>query len=182
MASQVVSQVVPFLRSSDRALASKVPKQLKGRYWPLPLDQCAICASKGAQGLDVLQSANPVISLSPEPSESLAPPPSTTSTDEESPPFPVNTPYITSCGHIYCYNCVAEQMMQSAEDSNTVESTWVCLRCSQPVKEADRLLIDEDMESEMNTSDYEFSSDMDVTDLSGSIGSYSESMLSSDVH
>lgn len=57
-------------------------------------------------------------------------------------------------------------------------STWECLRCGEEVKEAHRYTV-EFVESELSESDYEFSSDLDIgTDLSGSMGSYSESGFS----
>jgi len=59
---------------------------------------------------------------------------------------------------------------------------WECLRCGQRVESADRLVVEVDSAgSEVSGSDYDFSSDMDGTDMSSSIvsmGSYSESGLS----
>lgn len=58
------------------------------------------------------------------------------------------------------------------------ESSWECLRCGEEVKEAHRYTV-EFVESEHSGSDYDFSSDLDIgTDLSGSMGSYSESGFS----
>lgn len=70
--------------------------------------------------------------------------------------------------------------MRSSEHDGE-RGIWECFRCSQLVKEADRQLIDVELESEISASDYDFSSDMDMdtADLSGSIGTFSESMLSS---
>jgi len=74
-------------------------------------------------------------------------------------------------------------MMRAADDDEGQK--WECLRCGQRVASADRLVMEIDSGgSEVSGSagsDYDFSSDMDVTDMSGSIlsmGTYSESGLS----
>jgi hypothetical protein len=43
--------------------------------------------------------------------------------------YPIQTPYVTSCGHRYCYYCISEKILQSADE----DSYWECLRCSRPV-------------------------------------------------
>jgi peroxin-2 len=48
---------------------------------------------------------------------------------ETSSHHPIQTPYVTSCGHLFCYFCVSEKVLQAAEEG----SYWECLRCSQPV-------------------------------------------------
>lgn len=53
---------------------------------------------------------------------------------------------------------------------------WECLRCGESVESADRLVVEvEAAGSELTGSDYDFSSDIDVTDMSGSMGSMSYS-------
>lgn len=72
--------------------------------------------------------------------------------------------------------------MRAADDLDD-EGGWACLRCTQPVKSSERYEVEVEMGSDMTGSDYDFSSDfgsVDVTDLSGSVGSYSESGLSDD--
>jgi len=67
--------------------------------------------------------------------------------------------------------------MRTADESDD-DQGWACLRCGEKVTEAHRYTV-EISESERGGSEYEFSSDLDLgTDLSGSIGSYSESGLS----
>lgn len=63
-------------------------------------------------------------------------------------------------------------MMRVADDG---DEGWECLRCRKTVKSAERYTVE--LGSEASGSDYEFSSDfdMDTTDISGSIGSYTES-------
>ncbi|KAF9008941.1 Pex12 amino terminal region-domain-containing protein [Cyathus striatus] len=142
--------------------------QKRGRYWSLPEDQCAICFDSASFNLDMSQPNNMFTSLAT---------PNASSSENDIPAHQIYTPYIASCGHIYCYSCVAERMLNMAEEDDG--SSWECLRCSQPVMGASRYVA-ETNESEGSGSDYEFSSDMDmdVTDLSGSVGSYSESGLS----
>ncbi|KAF9057693.1 peroxisomal biogenesis factor 2 [Panaeolus papilionaceus] len=145
--------------------SAAVPKSSKplGKYASLPPDQCAICAENAAR-LDVSKPANIFQTLW---SDSSA----------EAPAYPINNPYQTSCGHIYCYQCIAERMLHNADDGGD-ESGWLCLRCSEGVINAQRYMV-EVTGSEMTESDYDFSSDLDLgTDLSGSMGSYTESAFS----
>ncbi|KAI8817923.1 Pex12 amino terminal region-domain-containing protein [Fimicolochytrium jonesii] len=44
----------------------------------------------------------------------------------------IQVPYITNCGHKYCYYCIKTSMM--------VDSSYHCLRCGQQVKEITRAL------------------------------------------
>ena len=72
-------------------------------------------------------------------------------------------------------------MIQVADGEDS-EIGWECLRCVEEVKNADRYSVEvpegpgsDDLEG----SEYEFSSDLDMyTDMSGSMGSYTESALS----
>ena len=71
--------------------------------------------------------------------------------------------------------------MRAADESDD-DQRWVCLRCGEKVIEAHRYTV-EISESERGGSEYNFSSDLDLgTELSGSMGSYSESGLSGDEH
>lgn len=67
--------------------------------------------------------------------------------------------------------------MRSADEDG---EGWECLRCGERVKGAERFVAEMGSERSGSGSEYEFSSDMDmdVTDMSGSMGSYSESGLS----
>ncbi|TFK75775.1 hypothetical protein BDN72DRAFT_809381 [Pluteus cervinus] len=148
----------------------KQPQQL-GKYWSLPQDQCAICAENASFNLNISEPANAFTAFTTtQPSGS--PPEVSPNSDAEPPSFPLNTTYIASCGDLYCYHCIAERLMRAADEED--EAGWECLRCCEVVKTADRFTIE--MGSEQGTSDYDFSSDqeMGVTDLSGSVGSYSE--------
>lgn len=73
-------------------------------------------------------------------------------------------------------------MMRSADETQD-EQGWECLRCAQIVKGSERYVVEPTAGtagSEVSGSEYDFSSDMefDVTDISESGGSYSESGLS----
>lgn len=37
----------------------------------------------------------------------------------------IHNPYITNCGHVYCYYCVKTKMM--------IDDEWCCLRCGKKV-------------------------------------------------
>jgi peroxin-2 len=66
--------------------------------------------------------------------------------DEDAmPSYPITTPYITSCGHVYCYFCLSEKMISAAKDSadgggGDEGSMWECLRCGEGVRTCERLV------------------------------------------
>lgn len=70
--------------------------------------------------------------------------------------------------------------MRAADEGD--DMGWECLRCGQKVKGAERYLVELEVESEISGSEYDFSSDLDLdgTDMSASMGSYSESGQSDD--
>ncbi|KAN0097471.1 Pex2 / Pex12 amino terminal region domain containing protein [Tylopilus felleus] len=150
------------------AILSNTPKgaprsylRKHGKYEALPEDQCAICAQNASYSLDL--SYTDALSTVSATEGALE-----TTRDDEVPRFPIYTPYITSCGHVYCYHCIAERMMRTADEG--LDSGWECLRCAENVKSADRLEAEELAPAHSDiTSDYEFSSDLDV---SGSASSY----------
>lgn len=130
-----------------------------GKYLAFPESQCALCAENA-----VLKLHQPELGFLEPPSDKL----------EEYPSYPIYNPYQTSCGHVYCYHCLAEKIMQTADEAET-KLSWECLRCGVAVKEIHRYIV-EVSESEISESDYDFSSDLDLgTDLSGSVYTYSES-------
>ncbi|KAJ7044485.1 Pex12 amino terminal region-domain-containing protein [Mycena alexandri] len=154
---------------------------VRGKYWSLPRDQCAICAENASFSLNLAEPTNAFTALTgPSSAHASAPENTTPGSDAEPPLHPINTPYLASCGDVYCYHCLAERMMRAADDDEGQK--WECLRCGRRVESADRLVVEIDSGgSEVSGSDYDFSSDMDVTDMSGSIlsmGTYSESGLS----
>ncbi|KAI6130404.1 Pex12 amino terminal region-domain-containing protein [Pisolithus croceorrhizus] len=165
--SRLVLSVLPS--SNDR----KPWQRKRGKYEALPSGQCAICADNASHTLDLGYSANTPTSLAPYSSsqESITDPASV----DEIPAFPIHTPYITSCGHLYCYYCISERMMRTVDEGSEVG--WECLRCAEHVRSADRweaeVSVVRDSSSE---SDYEFSSEFGTTDLSGSASSYPGSL------
>ncbi|KAI0092641.1 peroxisomal biogenesis factor 2, partial [Irpex rosettiformis] len=158
----------------------------KGQYWSLPLDQCAICYEDASTNLNLTDSANALTSLANPTystlSTSTSPPDSTEGQEDEPPQHPIHTPYVTDCGHIYCYVCVTSRIIRTADDasgSGPGGTRWECLRCGENVTTADRFEVDiEGGESEYGSDALSFdygSEDVDFTDMSGSIGEYSES-------
>ena len=109
------------INSEKDTLATQTEK--RGPYWSLPSSECAICAEE----------AEPTIShiIAPDASERALEISASEKWMPDTPPtHPLNTPYITSCGHAYCYVCVAYRMLRAADDTG---GPWVCLRCLSPV-------------------------------------------------
>ncbi|KAG5650761.1 hypothetical protein H0H81_011152 [Sphagnurus paluster] len=142
--------------------SAKIPKQ-KGRYWSLPQDQCAICAENASTNMNLSDPSNAFTSLSAPATDE-----SSLHSETEPPAFPIYNPYLASCGDIYCYHCIAERLMQTADSGEDVVG-WSCLRCITDVKSAERYTVE--LGSDGSGSDYEFSSDISG---SASMGSYSE--------
>ena len=166
--------LLPFNKTSDSKLIKTVGsvQQRRGKFWALPDDQCAICAENATFNFDLSEPPNLFTNVA---LESVDLDSSDQSSYTDDPKYPIYTPYQTSCGHIYCYSCIAERIMRAADESDDNQH-WACLRCREKVTEAHRYTVEI---SERGGSEYEFSSDLDLgTDLSGSIGSYSESGLS----
>jgi peroxin-2 len=165
--------LLQFNKTSDSKLIKTVGsiQQRRGKFWALPDGQCAICAENDTFNVDLSETANLFRNV---PVESVDLHSSDQDSYTDDPKYPIYTPYQTSCGHIYCYSCIAERIMRTADESDD-DQYWACLRCREKVTEAHRYTV-EISESEKGGSEYEFSSDFDLgTDLSGSIGSYSES-------
>ncbi|KIJ70092.1 hypothetical protein HYDPIDRAFT_51693, partial [Hydnomerulius pinastri MD-312] len=160
--SRLTSAILPASTPST----SRSLQQKRGKYEALPVDQCAICAENASYTLNLGYSADALSSVTSA-NEGTSQP----AADDEVPAFPIYTPYITSCDHIYCYHCIAERMMRTADEG--IESGWECLRCAESVRSADRWEAEESLPRHSDTmSDYEFSSDFDTTEMSGSAGSY----------
>ena len=202
MASLVPSPLRPLVGITDTALSEKHTR--RGKYWSLATDQCAICADNASTNLNFSDPANALTSLSAVSPYTTAG--TSTSTDPDDPDyvpqFPIHTPYVTSCSHVYCYYCLTERMMRTADDRTGVGpkgAQWECLRCAEPVVAADRLEAEaegpeyesgvedgeDDTMSGISGMTFDYGSedvDTEFTDMSGSVGSYgdSESGMSSD--
>jgi len=115
----------------------------RGKYWSLPKDQCAICVENTSFSLNLSEPVNAFTSLTIAPSGSMDPSmserPASPESDptSEPPTHPLNIPYISSCGHVYCYHCLTERMMRTADDG-VDEGRWECLKCGEGVKGAER--------------------------------------------
>lgn len=164
-------------------------REHRGKYWSLPLDQCAICAEDAATAMNLADPSKTLTSLANNYSTvsvPTEPPIESDNVEEEPPPYPIYNPYFASCGHSYCYVCLAGRMMRAADDRTGVGpggTRWECLRCGDGVTVVDRVETEvEEVESDfgstsMNGMDYEEygSEDMEFTDMSGSMGTYSDS-------
>lgn len=143
------------------------PTETKGPYWNLSEDQCAICAENASYNLNFTNSSNALTALS-----SVVPnlAPDHDQESNEPPQFPITIPYITGCGHVYCYYCIADRMLRVADEGDGEVPGWECLRCTQMVKDAGRVEIEveEGSGAELNSSEFDFS------EMSGSVTSYSE--------
>ncbi|ORX76443.1 hypothetical protein BCR32DRAFT_236550 [Anaeromyces robustus] len=47
---------------------------------------------------------------------------------DEDTPCPIHIPYITNCGHVFCYYCIKSEMINSS--GNAKKSMYMCPRCS----------------------------------------------------
>ncbi|EMD40682.1 hypothetical protein CERSUDRAFT_103060 [Gelatoporia subvermispora B] len=190
LATFLPSPVRTYVGISEKDDSSQTPETRKGRFWALPVNECAICAENASASLDFSNSANALASLTANMTYSTSQSAGTTDRIEDDdtvpPSHPINTPYVTSCGHVYCYFCVSERMLRTADDHSGVGPDgvqWECLRCCEGVSDAERFVAQAegyesdsgDMDStEMDSFDYG-SEDFEFTDMSGSVGSYSES-------
>ncbi|PCH41235.1 hypothetical protein WOLCODRAFT_118481 [Wolfiporia cocos MD-104 SS10] len=163
----------------------------RGKYWALPADQCAICAEDASARVDFADPANALASMSNSAYTSTDVRPDASADADAPPAFPIHSPYMTSCGHVYCYYCVSARMLRTAEEHAGVGpggSHWACLRCTEGVTGAERVAaqaegpeyesgVEDDDEGEYEY-EYGSSEDLEFTDMSGSVGSYSESGMS----
>ncbi|VEU23545.1 DEKNAAC104452 [Brettanomyces naardenensis] len=83
----------------------------------------------------------------------------------------VTNPYITNCGHIYCYNCIVSKLEEFGNDrseytdENEVEDDglhWNCLRCAKPVIYCK--VYDGDCEEALGEKTEEYEDETDDTD------------------
>lgn len=118
-----------------------------GKYSHFPEDQCAICVENaGFSPSATIQSFYP------------------DSPAKAGSNYPLNTPYITSCQHKYCYVCIADRLLRAVDGG---ETSWECLRCGSAVLTAHRVtgISDRDSVADMDdvTSDSaEFLTSTDV--------------------
>ncbi|KZP00013.1 hypothetical protein CALVIDRAFT_595441 [Calocera viscosa TUFC12733] len=123
----------PYLPSPVRTLlerdstSTSSEGEQKGPYATLPSNECAICARRAALPNLPYPLANQLAASSIIVGASV-------------PTYPVQTPYVASCGHVYCYVCLTEQMVAAADEG---EEGWSCLRCNKVVKSAARLKADD---------------------------------------
>ena len=130
--------VIPFASSvlgrapyDDR---QKSPR--RGKLAQLPEDECAICYENATTTLNI---ADPTHAFAGDIQSQSSSDFHLTTRKGEPPTHPLTTPYRTSCGHIYCYTCIAEKMLRAADEDG---GPWECLRCGNPVLGAERFRIE----------------------------------------
>lgn len=138
----MVSAFASFFSTSDSPRPAHKSVKKRGKYYSLPLDQCAICAEDASYTLDLSKPDNIFTSYSAIADARLkdSDSPEPTGSDEPDEPvgFQITTPYVTSCGHVYCYHCIAQRMLRAADDDAS-EGRWECLRCGTQVESANRV-------------------------------------------
>lgn len=139
-----------------------ITNQLRlGPYANLPMDQCAICAQSASFDPSTLTSLDASNTLATIPDAQV------TQDELDAPPVhPLNTPYITSCGHIYCYVCLSTTMLRTADDEAV---PWACIRCSKPVQWIER--VEAPIQSVDDGSDFEWTGSELHDGSSSSVGS-----------
>ncbi|KAG1815544.1 Pex12 amino terminal region-domain-containing protein [Suillus subaureus] len=134
VARRLTSTFSSILPAPSPTQKLRAPK--RGKYYPLPPDQCAICAENASLNVDLGDAAGALASYTAAFSASSNSDVGDNNTEGDGePPYPITTSYLASCGHIYCYACLAERMLRAADDGSC---GWTCLRCAEEVRSADR--------------------------------------------
>ena len=119
--------------------ASEEKKPLRGKYFHLPSNQCAICAWKASSGILALSATTadtfgylntPTIPMGVSELDDQK------ANGSGPPTYPITTPYTTSCGHVYCYICLADQLIRAIDDGY---DGWECLRCNELIVGCERV-------------------------------------------
>lgn len=114
---------------------SDVQLNRRGKFARLPEDECAICYENATATTLGIADPNSALAFA-----SVQPPVSHRVERRDEPPaHPLTTPYRTSCGHIYCYTCIAEKMLRAADEG---EGPWECLRCAERILGAERFHVE----------------------------------------
>jgi len=104
-------------------LSAKQSSTKATKYAGLPEGQCAICVDNASLDL-------------------------ATAGFREAETHEIQTPYRATCGHVYCYHCLATSLMHAVSEG---EKGWECLRCGELVASASRVttlsLLDDDSPS-----------------------------------
>ena len=83
---------------------------------------------------------------------------------------PIHIPYITNCGHIYCYYCIKSEMINSS--GNKKKSIYMCPRCSVIVKDIEPYYHYDDDDDKNESSSY--TSEIDDSEKGDKEGKESE--------
>ncbi|KAF8528820.1 peroxisomal biogenesis factor 2 [Hysterangium stoloniferum] len=143
--SDLVPSQAKYLFGLSETLVKGKEAEQRGKFWSLPEDQCAICAEDAAFSINE-PGQDTYVNLTAVASHSV---------DATMPPqYPLNTAYMTSCAHQYCYVCISDRMLRAADEG---EAGWGCLRCRSVVTTADRVESGLSVESQ---------SDLDIDQIS----------------
>jgi peroxin-2 len=127
---------IQFSALLPQGLRTQTPKESdtietkRGRFYLLPENQCAICAEDASMDVSLLKEINSANQQLQGGNPTLNAPKAS-----EVPAYPINTPYKVSCGHVYCYVCIADRLLRAVDEG---ENYWECLRCDERVYNAGR--------------------------------------------
>jgi peroxin-2 len=113
-----------------RQKAVQLPR--RGKFAHLPENECTICYENATTTLNIAGDIQAQLTSDLRPTS--------TASKGEPPTHPLTTPYRASCGHVYCYTCVAEKMLRAADEGGGL---WECLRCGMPVLGAERFHVED---------------------------------------
>ncbi|KLO11238.1 hypothetical protein SCHPADRAFT_999056 [Schizopora paradoxa] len=139
----------------------------KGKYFSLPSDQCAICADNASFNLSSFANDPGHFASGLERSSGQQ---AEVASEEGGPPnFPITSTYRASCGHEYCYYCLAGRLLRAVDDG---DDGWECLRCTALIRSCERVtavapsedIESDDIGSEVGTSS--FATDISFDSLS----------------
>ncbi|KIM26780.1 hypothetical protein M408DRAFT_16827 [Serendipita vermifera MAFF 305830] len=119
-------QIRPQVSSESRESRVK-----RGRYYDLPENECAICAEDASMDLSLLKDTKMTMQTPGFLDRTSGP----RNEQPVIPAYPVNTPYKASCGHVYCYVCIADRLLRAADEG---EKYWECLRCEEKITHVNR--------------------------------------------
>ncbi|KAF8341636.1 Pex12 amino terminal region-domain-containing protein [Cantharellus anzutake] len=134
------SNILAMIGFSSTA-SSSASSPRRGKYWSLPVNECAICAERAAYNISNI-SADPTTLAYARAQRDQPTAADGNQNDDITPPtYPITNPYITNCGHEYCYFCLSEKMIQLSTANNVEvgDRGWECLRCVGPVTSSERV-------------------------------------------
>ena len=127
------TNIIPASLRSKPSLEHLDTSAKRGRYYLLPENECAICAEDASMDLSLLREPKGPLQNSSILDQTSGPQEEQTSLSV--PSYPINTPYKTSCGHVYCYVCISNRILRAVDEG---DKYWECLRCDERITHASR--------------------------------------------